>query len=227
MGGALMAALMGKAHHKQHKLVAHKKEGSTISGWVLETTEGEDLVQNYQSTLDQQRAAISQGARPMTPGVRAAIKAKIAQQEKAQAEKVPSEEGETEGETEGEASSGGGLDLMGLFNFLGGGASNETKDEGETGETEEETEGETGGLHKKKAHAPKKAAPEEDPTEEGAEAVKGAEEGEETADDASALKWAAKRVARRLALEELLAKVPSIPVEDRKFVRRGGKPVSF
>jgi hypothetical protein len=249
LAAILNHARAGRAHVKP---MAHKlKKGATVSAWVLETTEGEDLVQPYETTLEEQRSMVSEGARPLTKGVRAAIKAHIAAEEK-QSEKAEAEgdDGETEGEGEGGTNAPGGLDLLGLFNILGGGEDeNKTTTEGDgEGETESEggePEGETGGHKKKhvppplegsdevqeKGHKKKKGKhdpPLSDPAEEEAgEAVKGAEEGEETADMAAALTAAATRVARKLALAELLAKVPSVPVEERKFVRRGGKPVNW
>jgi len=222
-GADPLAAILGKT--KMHaKPMAHKiKKGEKMMAWTLTTVDGEDLSQPYARTLEQQRSMVSEGVRPLTPGVRAAIKAKIASETK---EEEKAESAETEGEGEKEESSSGGLDLLGLFNILGGGETNETKKgdgeatEGET-ESEGETEGETPPTHKKKAKGKKSKAP-EDATEEGAEAVKGAEEGEETADEAGALDEAARLVARKLALQELLAKIPPVPVEQRKFVRRGG-----
>merc|ERR1719331_3168988 len=97
--------------------------------WTLTTVDGEDLSQPYARTLEQQRSMVS-------PGVRAAIKAKIASETK---EEEKAESAETEGEGEKEESSSGGLDLLGLFNILGGGETNETK-KGDGEATEGETE---------------------------------------------------------------------------------------
>lgn len=204
-----MAALFGGQSHKQHKnMAAHKMGKKTVTAWVIETSDGENLVQPYETTLEEQRTMVSEGVRPLTPAVRAAIKQHLGAKEES-------------GEESEESGGGGILDLLGLFNILGGSSSNETgtAEAGAAAEpAEEPAEGEEEVDAVPKHH--KKKPETED--EKGEEAVNGAEEGEETVDEAAALTEAARLVARRLALTELLAKVPAMPVEQRKTVRRGG-----
>jgi len=128
---ALLGGMHAPATHKMKAQVKHKT-GDMMAAWVVETQDGEEIVQGYAETLEQQSTMVAEGVRPMTPGVKSAIEAKASKDKKlgeSEAEPAASDE-----EGQGEEGSGQGMDLLGLFNLMGGG-----KKEGEAKEGEGDT----------------------------------------------------------------------------------------
>jgi hypothetical protein len=164
---ALLGGMHAPSAHKMKAQVKHQT-GDMMAAWVVETQDGEEIVQGYAETLEQQSSMVSQGVRPMTPGVKSAMD-KQASKDKTlgESEAAPA----SDKEEAGEEGSNQSMDLLGLFNLMGpkegeGEEGAEESPKGKNPKKATEDEEETPKKSKKKKHRTKRAEAEEAEEEE-------------------------------------------------------------